>query len=163
MPGWATRVNRRRESHTSASPTRTSIQVGRTGRSSQLTHARSHEISGALQVGDQTMARYVWLWNPYLNRMTRPTDAVESPARHYSSDTDDSSQSHKPHKKCTRNCRSRPGRRQTTTSHTARRLSSSRAWRQDSFDHNWSMNRWSSSKSQHSRSFSSCTRYRRTL
>lgn len=95
---------------------------------------------------------------PFQTRFMRPIDAAESPVRHHSLDSDDSSQSHTLCRMCTRNCRSQPVRRQTMTTHTARRHSSSRALPQDSFDHNWSMNRWSSSKSQHSRSFSSCTR-----
>lgn len=113
--------------------------------------------------GRQRVARHDWVWNPDQTRIMTPIGAVESPVRHHSSDNDDSSPSHKPCRTCTRNCRSQPVRHRTMTTHTARRLSSSRAWPQGSFDHNWSMNRWSSSKSQHSRNFSSCTRYRRTL
>ena len=115
---------------------------------------RRYAIARCGQMG----VRHVWVWNPYINRITRPIDAVESRVRHHSLDSDDSLQSHKLCRMYTRNCRSLPVRRQTMTTHTARRHSSSRALPQDSFDHNWSMNRWSSSKSQHSRSFSSCTR-----
>ena len=117
----------------------------------------------AVGLCDQREAHHIRVWNPYQTRITRPIDAAEPQVRHHSSDSDDSSQSHNPHKTCTQNCRSQPVRRRTMTTHTAHRPSSSRAWSQGSFDHNWSMNRWSSSKSQHSRSFSSCTRYRRTL